>query len=243
MIDLIDVGFVGQAAGARRITALGNNPDVDTATLPEDVWTGGGVYPYPASAVSLEIVSASADDTANGAGARTVSIIGLDHLYSEIAQTVALNGTTPVALPRQMLRVNSVVVMSTGSSGVNAGDLTLRDAGAGTTRSGITAGYSISRNAIYTVPAGHTLQITSMVFCINRPTSASDATFATTIRTPTGVVRMPLELSVAANPYRHDGEPGITIGEKNDFSLRCVYASQNNLNVTAGFLALLKKNS
>ena len=242
MIDPIEVGFSGQAGGARRVTALGNNPDVDRASTPEDVWTGGGIYSYPSAEVMLEVVSASANDTAAGTGARTVSVSGLDKQYSEIAQTVTLNGTTPVALPVPMLRINAMVVMSTGSACVNAGDLTLRDAGAGTMRSHIAAGYSISRNAIYTVPAGHTLQITSMVFCINRPTSASDATFATAIRTPGGVIRMPLELSISISPYRHDGEPGITIAEKNDFSLRCVYSSNDNLNVTAGFLALLRKN-
>lgn len=64
------IGF-GQVPGYRRITALGNNPDVDTG-IHEDIWTGGGLYPWMTAATSLEIVSDSANDTAAGTGARTV---------------------------------------------------------------------------------------------------------------------------------------------------------------------------
>lgn len=65
------IGFA-QVPGYRRITALGNNPDVDSAAVPEDIWSGGGAYPWMTGATSLEIVSSSANDTAAGTGARTV---------------------------------------------------------------------------------------------------------------------------------------------------------------------------
>lgn len=80
---LIAVGL-GQVPGYRRITALGNNPDVDTAG-PEDVWSGGGLYPWMTTATALEIVSDSASDTSAGTGARTVLVNGLDANFVEVA--------------------------------------------------------------------------------------------------------------------------------------------------------------
>lgn len=80
---LMAVGL-GQVPGYRRITALGNNPDMDTGAA-EDVWTGGGIYPWPTGSTALEIVSDSANDAAVGTGARTVTINGLDINYAEVA--------------------------------------------------------------------------------------------------------------------------------------------------------------
>lgn len=78
------IGFA-QVPGYRRIAAIGNNPDLDTATLPEEVWTGGGVYPWMTGSTALEILSSSANDASAGTGARTVTINGLDINYAEVA--------------------------------------------------------------------------------------------------------------------------------------------------------------
>lgn len=78
------IGFA-QVPGYRRIAAIGNNPDLDTATLPEEIWTGGGQYPWMTGNTALEILSSSANDASAGTGARTVSISGLDINYAEVA--------------------------------------------------------------------------------------------------------------------------------------------------------------
>lgn len=78
------IGFA-QVPGHRRIAALGNNPDVDTASLPEDVWSGGGAYPWMTASTALEILSSSANDASAGTGARTVIINGLSDAYAEVA--------------------------------------------------------------------------------------------------------------------------------------------------------------
>lgn len=78
------IGFA-QVPGYRRVAAIGNNPDLDTATLPEEIWTGGGVYPWLTASTALEIVSSSANDTSAGTGARTVTINGLSDAYAEVA--------------------------------------------------------------------------------------------------------------------------------------------------------------
>lgn len=238
---LMNVGF-GLVGGQRRITELGNNPDIDAA--PEDVWTGGGLYPWMSAATSLEVVAADAADTSAGTGARTITVSGLSALFVEQTEAVTLNGTTPVALATQFYRINGMVVTGAGSGRTNAGDITLRDAGAGTTRGVIPAGYGITRQSQYTVPAGHTLSVNSILLCINRPAAARDVTVASFIQSQAGVFRLPLEISLSGSaPYRHDGLPGVTIAEKTDFGLRCTYVSQTNTDLTAAWLGVLRQNS
>jgi len=239
---LMAVGY-GQRPGYRRVTALGNNPDVDT-TGAEDVWTGGGTYPWMASATALEVVG-GANDTAAGTGARTIRIDGLTAAWVEVSQTITLNGATPVSIPTSLYRINGALIMSAGTGKVNAADITIRDAGAGTTRCVIPAGYGITRQSIYTVPAGHTLQIISQLFCVNRQAGVGRfATFATFVQTSAGIYRMPLELSIGDEPpYRHDGAPGLMLPEKTDFCHRCTAVSADNTDITAAWLGVLKDNT
>lgn len=241
--DLLDAGF-GIIGSIRRVTALGNNPDIDTGTLPEDVWTGGGVYPWMTAATALEVVSASAADTAAGTGARTLLVSGLDGAYAEVSQTVTLNGTSAVALPTPLLRINSALIMSAGTGKVNAADISVLDAGGGTVRAVVPAGYGITRQSQFTVPAGWTLQVLSMLFCFNRVSGGSRfATFATFIQSSAGFYRMPLELTIGDEPpYRHDGVPGLVLTEKSDFSLRCTASSNDNADVTAAWLGVMRRN-
>jgi hypothetical protein len=247
---LIEVGFrsnTGAYLGHRRVVALGNNPSIDIATEPEDVWSGGGLYPWMSAATSLEVVSASANDTAAGTGARTVRIDGLKADFTEVSQTITLNGVTPVALPTQLFRINGALILSAGSGGTNAADLTVRDSGGGTTRALIPAGFGITRQSIFTVPAGYTLQIISQIFSINR--SGGGATKYATVQNfiknaATGMFRLPLEIGFSdQNPYRHDGIPGVTLGEKTDYCHRCAVVSANGTNVSAGWLGVMRLNT
>lgn len=245
----MEVGFrgnVGAYVGHRRVVALGNNPSVETAA-PEDVWSGGGLYPWMTAATSLEVVAASASDTSAGTGARTISIAGLKADYTELSQTITLNGTTPVAVPTQLYRINQSLIMSAGSDGTNAGDITIRDAGAGATRAIIPAGFGITRQSVFTVPAGYTLQVISQLFSINRTGGGGGryATLQTFIRNAvTGMFRLPLELSISdQNPYRHDGVPGLVLPEKTDFCHRCAVVSTNATNVSGGWLGIMRLNT
>ncbi len=207
------------------------------------MWSGGGLYPWMTAATSLEIVSGSANDAAAGTGARTVTIAGLDANFAEVSQTVTLNGIAAVAIPTQLYRIQSALVVTAGSGGFNAGDITIRDAGAGTTRALLPLGYGITRQSQFTVPAGFTLQIISILTCINRPSTVRDATIASFFQTQAGVRRLPLEFSVDGNPYRHDGVPGLMVNEKTDFGLRCTYVSAANTDLTAAWLGILRTNA
>lgn len=241
---LVSVGF-GIVPSYRRVTALGLNPDIDAASIaaPADIWTGGGVYPWMTGATSLEAVSDNVADASAGTGARTIRVNGLNTAFEEIAETVTMNGTTPVALVNQYYRINSVLTMLVGSGGVNAGAITIRNVGAGVARAIVPAGYGITKQSQFTVPAGYTLQVTSLLFSINQPTSQRDAVITTYVKNDGQSYRLPLEVSVDGQPYRHDGLPGISVPEKADFGLRCTYVSTTNTNITGAWLGVLRLNT
>jgi len=240
---LAAIGF-GETPNIRRVTGLGHNPDIDTGTTPEDIWEGGGLYPWLAVASSLEVVSTSTADAAAGTGARTVVVNCLNASYVELPQTVTLNGTTPVAVPLQCLRVNSALITSAGSGKVNAGDISVRVSGGGTVVALIPIGYGITRQSNYTVPAGYTLQVFSQYIAALRSSGAA-ANFdaATFMQSPSGFYRLPITITTGSNGvYRHDGDPGIIVQEKTDFILRVTSVTVNNTEVTGAWLGILRKN-
>lgn len=242
---MLAVGF-GQVPGHTRVTALGHNPDVDIASIPEDIWESGGVYSWPTSAVAMEMLSSSASDTSAGVGARTVAVMGLDAAYAEITQVVTMNGVTPVALPTPLLRVNTVIVLSVGTSETNVGTITLRRVVGAIVQGTIGVGAGVNKAARYSTPAGKTLQIVSFYSAINKdpPGQTSYITGAIMTRNALGVVRQSLEISLSsAGPYRHDGHPGVIVPEKTDIWLRCTYVSRDNTDITAAWLGVLKDNS
>jgi len=121
----------------------------------------------------------------------------------------------------------------------------LRDDGAGTTRGLISATDGFSRQAVYTVPAGHTLSIHSIFASLNRTSGVDkNITIAFSFRSSVGVRRKTLEFSISSVvPYRHDGIPGIVMVEKTDFSLRTTFTASSDVDITAAFLGILFANS
>jgi hypothetical protein len=244
---------------ATRIATLGNNPNIDTATQPEDVWAGAqlGVLnsvdhrfiPKPTSAVAMEVVSDSANDTAAGTGARTVVIGYLDSTYTAKTATITLNGTTAVAMPENVLRVNSVIVATVGTvGGNNIGNVSVRAAGGlGATYGYMAAAIGIARNSLYTVPAGFVFDILSAVLSINRTDTQNRwATYTLCIQNSAGRLLKGLELSNGSDsPYRHEanGIPINTIAAQNDVWVRCEAVSQNGTNTTAGLFGIQRQHS
>lgn len=89
----------GKIPGMSIVQKFGRNTDVDSGTLPEDMWGGSSTYtgfPVGGNAERLAFVSTSADDAEAGTGARTVTIIGLDGNWNQQTETVTLNGLTTV---------------------------------------------------------------------------------------------------------------------------------------------------
>ncbi len=120
-------------------------------------------YTTPITAIALEVVSSDADDTAAGAGAQEVTIIGLTLAGAEVSQVVELNGLTAVPIPTNLFRLYRWYVSRSGvyaspGAGSHQGILTIRVASAGATWSTILFApfpHGQSQIGWYTIPAGH----------------------------------------------------------------------------------------
>lgn len=155
----------GNFIGAKVIHKFGSNPDVGT-TL-EDIWTTGGVYTWLQSAVQLEAISSSADDTAAGSGARTVLVEGLGPDWKEASATITMNGTNAsTATTQTFIRIHRAYVVTSGTfaatslTASQAGTITIRTASAGATHVtlGAAGGTYMSQTELsrYTIPFGYT---------------------------------------------------------------------------------------
>lgn len=236
----------------RRMAVLGNNPDVDTATVPETIWPSGGLYPWMTGATSLEAVSTSVQDSPTGTGMGAISLTLLNTSYVASIVPVTLNGTSAVPISGSWFRVNAGITTTKGSGApatraINIGDIIIRDAGGGTVRAIIPAGKGILRQAVFTVEAGYSLQIVSHYISLNRGTGGGAGvnkflSVTNFIQNSAGVARTPLDLSCDGEPYRHDGIPGVVLPEKTDYSLDAISVSADSSDVTAAFLGVLVKN-
>lgn len=129
---------------------FGENIDVDAA---EDVWDGGGDYPWPSVASVTTVVSTDVNDAAGDTGAITVKAIGLDSNYLEITEVVTLTGTTPVTLSNLYLRLHRASILTAGSTGTNEGDVQFKHGA--TTIAQITTDNGQTLMAVYTIPADY----------------------------------------------------------------------------------------
>jgi len=156
----------GNVAGHSIVQKFGAIQGVTTTLTPV---TTSGLYPTPSAVVALEVLSDdNTNDKAGGAGALEVTIEGVSDtngVWTRETQVIALNGTTAVAVPNSMFRVDRLYVSSSGSyadgtTPSHASTITLRVASAGATWQEIppagSFGLSQSEISVYTIPKGKT---------------------------------------------------------------------------------------
>lgn len=209
-----------------------------------DIWEGGSLYTFLATASILESVSDSALDTAAGTGARTILISGLDANFNQISEVVVLAGLTPVQSVNSYLRVNFVTTVTAGSTGVNQGSITVRVTGGGTIQSIMRNGYGFAKSAIYTVPAGHTLLLTELSFGCAGTGGADSVTIAGTRISPTGLITVTQEFPTGALvPITVALSVGATVSEKTSFVMRITEVSGASIITYAEFGGILIINT
>ena len=135
----------------RHMYKFGRNPDIDTTTDPEDIWDAGGIYGWPAAALTTTVAGATAADTATGSGMRAITVVGLDSDWKWLEESAAMAGTGTVTLSNSFLRVFRAFGTSAGTGGKNAGNIQVKHGA--TVLAQISAGNGQTLMAIYTVPA------------------------------------------------------------------------------------------
>jgi hypothetical protein len=217
----------GVVRGGTVVTVVGAAGDIDPGA-DEDIWGGDGLYTFfPTTAQAIEVLSSSALDTAAGTGAQTVMVIGLDATGNPQSQTVNLNGLTAVAIPGTWFRVFQVLVMAAGSTGQNAGNVTVRQVAGGTPvcafiqAPGGNIGTPIANRSYqshYTIPAGKR----GMVVAFGCSTTNTDnLTISILIRYPGGVWQgiFPLRLYQSSFGFGTSGEIALSLPALTDIRI------------------------
>ena len=210
-------------SNSKIVHKFGANFDIDQATDPESVWSGGGLYPWAslATAQTIYCLSTSASDTA------VLTIEGLDANYDEQTETVTLTGTSAVTTTNQFIRVFRMTYDAT-----NVGDITARTVSAsGTTVAQINVGYAQTLMAVYTVPAGYTGYLVALDSTIDSNKNAQIFMYHRLFGKPFRIAH----IAETAGHYRYDFHAPLRIPEKTDIDIRIDNVSGNDSRVTANF--------
>lgn len=226
----------GQIAFHNSFQVFGYNPDLDTSE--ESVWPDGGTVPHPSSASALVIASTSAADDGSpaGTGARTVYIEGLDGDYNVVSETVTMNGTTDVTTINSYMYINKFTVITVGSGGANAGDITAKLST--TLYDMILTGYNNRTTAHYCVPAGYTAYVTVGTFTAGQASGSTSVTGFLKQHGPDGVLRVGAVSTLNNGSVQYDFSYPYLVPEKNCIGASAIGAAANN-SVSAFFNIVL----
>lgn len=144
----------GQVPGHSVVDKFGKNETITTGTDPEDIWEGGGVYPYDAINTA-PIVSLASNDSGD---TEVISIQGLDIDGNFVEQEITLSGTTRVALTTPLWRVYRMINMGdTSLDGMvfcYTGTGAVPSVGDSEVRAIIDDGNNQTLMCLYTIPLG-----------------------------------------------------------------------------------------
>lgn len=160
--------------GYTRDAKYGWNLDIDSGVA-ETIWPQGGVFQETSGAEPVVLTSTDADDTAAGAGARTVRVYCIDEDWNEILETVTMNGTTGATTTTPCRYVNRLSVLSSGASNGNEGVITASQQTSGIDLITIPANIGISQSCVYVVPNDTEAIIPKVSFSVIRPSGAGRA--------------------------------------------------------------------
>ena len=220
----------GLIKGATPVHVLGYNPDIDTGTDPETIWSYGGVYPWAtlAAANTIHLVSSNTSDTMD------VTIVGLDGNFEPITETVTMNGTTSVSTTNNFIRINDAYVNDTN---LNAGNISFKFANStGTVIDEIIAGYGQNTTGIYTVPANKM----GYLYMGDASTGlAKDCTIVFRVRPYGKAFRVAHVVELGATNYTYKFPFPMPMPPKSDLEVYAINTLDNNTRISCNFDLLL----
>jgi hypothetical protein len=226
---------------------FGRNPDIDTATVPEEVCDNSLAYVWPSSAGTVNLSSSNDADTMD------VTIFGLDANYLQQTEDVTLTGNTIAPTANTYLRLHRMYIAGGTEP---AGDVYAQTATAVTAGvpddltavlAKITQGYNQTLQAVYTVPKNFKeFHLRKWTAAIRSAAAAAGATLAIQTRAEGGVFRTRATCEV----HTYAGMMNMTFGDPSsmhsdhyihlsggtDIRIRVTDVSNNNSIVSSAFV-------
>jgi len=164
----------GLVAGAKPFEAYGERTTAVAETR-YPIWPDGTFVLPPDAGVQMSLVSTSANDTnLTGTGIWSVEIHYLDANLAEQAETVNLNGLTPVLTVATNIRfIQCMHVVGAGSLGGSGAGGVITATNGGNTYSQINTGETRCSSSFRMVPAGYQLRIAAAVGSSTSGTAAT----------------------------------------------------------------------
>lgn len=167
----------GNVTGHRMVHKFGYNSAVANGSWTPVSQVGSFGLLSAATTVRIKAGGNAADDSA-GAGARQVTVQGIDTNGDEVTEAITTNGASAsVATTTSFWRVHRAWVSSAGtyattSAGANTGDVTIENSAGGTDLITILAGEGQTQYAAYTIPTGETAHLVSIHVTVDSNKSA-----------------------------------------------------------------------
>lgn len=230
----------GGVPGWHAVERSGANPEIDTGTVPETLWDGGGLYTYSTTADIDTLSSSDPVDT------QTLLVEGLDANWDVVTQYAILTGTTKVTLTTPLIRLFQIT--NIGATNI-AGTVYCYVDCATTTpgvpdvvaniRGEILDGNNITRMAMWTCPAGHEAHFFGGSSQIIK-TGDRAAVVAVLLRLYGGVfttrIQLVLNAGAASDVSREFFFP-TGFPEKTDVEFRCTRVTANGTGIEGRYAA------
>lgn len=244
MYDFSVQASQGFVQGVTTRLQTGYNPEIDSGTVPEDIWVGGGIWLAPTAPRIHNITSTSAADSGIGTGAQTIRVTGLPSWdETEISEIITLNGITAVPTVNAYVMINRMRVETVGTGLANAGDIVATALVDATVTSVIGAGDGESSQSMYGIPSTQDFHFTSFAaWLVETGGSANEirlqAAFKLRADDPSSPFIDALELGVFGQgtsymPFSID--PPANMEGPAIVKVRCLQVSANNAGIGAGF--------
>lgn len=165
----------GEIKDVAHFAQFGYNADLSSG-VEATVWNGPTpMYIFPSDTGEvMEIVSDNAADVGMVIGAQA-----LDQDWNEVTVVVALNGTTPVAIPGTLARINRAINVGPTEF---AGQVDIRAAGGGTVYAVMLADDQITTQVVFSVPAGYKALLRTALVTLNKSGGTSVSTIFKYVR-------------------------------------------------------------
>lgn len=131
------------------------------------------------AAIAMELVSSSAQDAVGGTGLYEIEVHYLDTSGVEQSTTIQLAGATPVAMPENVLHVNTIHGITQGSGATApyaaAGNIDIQTSGGGTVYARIRTGGTTTSRFVFRVPSNRTGFMTDFAIFVQALSNNSSA--------------------------------------------------------------------
>lgn len=220
------------------VRAFGYNGNVPITW--ETVHVASTLRHYLTAAEQLQVASTDADDDGAplGNGARTIVISGLDTNYEALNEVVTMNGLVNVTTAASFLRVQSVTVMTAGTTGYNEGVITVSNNADTIVMDQIEVQENATLSAAYTVPADNTAYVTQ---AMATESSSKGCQFGFWIRPFGGLWIMKRSIVLLDSSIVLSMTMPMKLPAKTDIEIRA-QAIQAGAIVTAGFEGWIETN-